>query len=292
MKASRFSWLGKSLAQRSRALTTPATVRRLPAAISVLAPLAFLLLFGQPAWAEEFHFNPASCAHNTGHMYIALGRTVLTVPTPKQADMLLDPLQRDEPHLKAPDPAEPVGCFGNPLQSGSFGLFWSNSLTSNAPGDRKLGVPARVRLLRTFVNLDGPHGEWIMEKTRRDIANDECRTAAVTELLPNGLVACRTKPTRPNVPEIDWAASYIARKEIYTTPDSHPFVINCGSYLFTSGVNYCEIEYTLAPDVGVDYEFRPYLGSYPISINNIITFDKSLRSIIKHSIVRHYMWSK
>lgn len=265
---------------------------RAPTTFVAMASLAFLLLCGQPALAKRFHFDPASCKHDTGHMYIALGRAVIAVPTPKQAAMLLDPLQPDASHLKAPDPAEPVGCFGNPLQSGGFGLFWSNSLTSNAPGDRKLGVPDRVRLLKTFTEPGDPDGEWDIENMERDIAKEMCRRAAVTEVLSNDLVACRMKQTLPGVPEIDWAASYTAKKGTYTTPDGRPFVVNCGPDLFSSGVDDCTVDYQLTKDVGLNYEFRPYLGSDPIPITRIISFDKSLRAIVDRAVVKGYAWPK
>ena len=99
------------------------------ATIPWLAALGLLLLFDHVAWAQHFHFDPASCKHNTGHMYVALGRSVIAVPARGSGVAVVNPLGPKRPHLKAPDPAEPVGCFGNPMQSGSYELFWSSTLT-------------------------------------------------------------------------------------------------------------------------------------------------------------------
>jgi hypothetical protein len=261
--------------------------------IRVLAPLVSLFLCGQLAWAQRFHFDPSSCKHNTGHMYVAFGRSVFV--TPAQANAVVDPLQPNAPHLKAPDPAEPAGCFGNPLQSDSYHLLGSATLTGSAPGNAKLGVPDGLELinLQMFKDWQGSGGEWILEQNERKIANKTCRIAAVQEDLSNGFHACRIKLIKPaNAPEVDWAASYIAKKNIYTTPLGRPFVINCGPLMFSNALDYCDAEYELTSDLGVYYEFRPYHTAHPISIDQIIAFDKFLRAAVEAALVKDYPWPK
>lgn len=261
--------------------------------LRMLAFLALLFAFGQSAWAKEFHFDPASCKHDTGHMYVALGRTVFVTPTPKQANSIVDP-NPGLPHPKPPDPTEPAGCFGNPLQSGSFGLFWSATLTGAAPGNTTLGAPDYLAIfnLNRRNRLSSQAGEWGMQRVNLRIAEDECSGSTVQEDLPNGLVACRIRPTDPKVPQADWRASYIAKKDVYTTPLGKPFVVICGPGLFSGPIGHCDVAYELNSDIGVTYNFAPYHAANPITFDKIIAFDKSLRAAIEAAVVKDYPWPK
>lgn len=264
------------------------------AALRVLASLVLVLLFGQSTWAKGFHFNPASCKHDTGNMYVALGWSVFVVPTPAQADSVVDP-QPDLPHPKPPDPDAPIGCFGNPLQSRSFGLLWSARLDGHAPENTKLGVPDLLELISLYNgNSERTQGGTRGQKSlERKIAEATCRRATVREDLPNGLVACRIKPVKPeNAPRKDWAASYIAKTDAYTTPLGRKFVVNCDPGLFSTGIGYCQVNYEYNNDIDVWYKFSPYNSAHPISIDHIIAFDRSLRTAIEAAMVKGYPWSK
>ncbi len=261
----------------------------------LIAPLVLLLLCAQPAWAQHFHFDPASCKHDTGHMYIAFGRTVLTVPTPKQADAVVDPIHPGEAHLTAPDPTDPTGCSGNPLQSDSYASFDSITLLGAAPENTELGVPDLLLIvnLNRGVSLSAQDGAWAPQRDNHDIAEELCRTATVREQLPNGLMACRVKPTEPaNAPRVDWGASYIAKKNVYSAPLGRTFVVICSPGLYSDGIGYCNVTYQISHDIGLTYRFQPHLTTHPIPISQIIAFDKSLRVAIENAIVKNYPWPR
>lgn len=261
-----------------------------------VALVSFVLLFGWcgSSYAENFKFDPATCKHNAGSFfYVALGRYVFATPGAAMANVVIDPISESR-LLKVPDPSDPKGCFGNPLQSDSHALFHAITVEDAASGKRL--VPD----LLTLYNLDrgssvahGTDKEWPGEQSERKIAEGVCKRAASHEDLDNGLVACGIKPADPPYGrQEDWPTSYIAKPEIYATPLGKPFVINCGSNLASTAIDHCDVAYAVYAGVGVSYRFRPYYGGNPIPINQAIKYDKSLREAIGRALVKDYPWPK
>ena len=74
------------------------------------------------------------------------------------------------------------------------------------------------------------------------------------------------------------------------TPLGKPFDVNCGPGLFSSGIGQCDVAYMVNPGIGISYRFQPYKSSHPIPIDQIIAYDKLLRSAIDRALVRDYPW--
>ena len=86
-------------------------------------------------------------------------------------------------------------------------------------------------------------------------------------------------------------ASYVANRDIYTTPLGNEFVVNCSPHLFIPpAIGGCDISYAFKPQLNVTYRFQPYTGSHPIPINEIINFDRGFRTQITAELVEAYPW--
>jgi len=253
-----------------------------------------LLLRCGLCFAEGFKFDPATCKENTGNLYVALGRYVFATPS-STANVVIDPVPETK-SLKAPDPSQPMGCLGNPLQSNSHYLFHPLTVATNVPGQSRPSFPIQLglyNLRRNSPAADKQDREWPGESLERLIEDRVCRTATLREDLASGLLACRIKPADPsNVRQEDWAASYLANQEIYKTPLGKPFVVNCGPGSLSSGFGYCDVSYMFNSGIGVSYRFQPYIGNHPIPIDQIIAYDKSLRSAVESALVKDYRWSE
>ena len=247
----------------------------------------------EPGLAASFKFDPATCKQNTGSFYVALGRYVFATPGATMGNVVIDPIE-DAPGsipLKAPDSSEPRGCFGNPLQSNSHSILHDMAV-KDVSGLTKRMAPDLFQLINLIRDAPsrGKDEQWQAEQFYRETAEKICRTAS-QENLENGLLACRIKPVNPPYGrQEDWAASYIAKTEIYTTPLGKPFVINCMPGSLSSAFGYCDVTYAMYAGVGVTYRFQPYQGRHPIPIDQMITYDRSLREAIRNTLVKDYPW--
>jgi hypothetical protein len=243
-----------------------------------------LVSWAVPATAkDDFKFDPASCKEDShGKIYIAIGSYVLAL-SPPNALTYIDELHNTDTRLVPPDLADPEGCPGNPRQLRGYGY---SNYGNNIGLLTKKGIPFQLEILRV------PDTEWIAERGRQDFAEQTCHLATTQkEELPNGLSACRIMPKEHEDHIEDWAASYVARPDVYKTPLSKPFVAYCGPELFTPpAIGRCEVGYTIRPGLGVLYNFQPYLGSHHIPINDLIDFDRGLRVSIDTALVKNFVW--
>jgi hypothetical protein len=214
---------------------------------------------------------------------------------------LLDPLRPGNIGLVPPDPTDPQGCPGNPLQSWSYAFVYAPH-GIEADGSASSGGDApradRLTLYRTSRDslAPGPDDpEWAWADALLMSWNTFCEAAAVREDLPSGLTACRIKlhwPTDPaaEARQENWGASYRARADVYVTPLGRPFVVECGPLLLEHPLSQCDVGYTIMPGLGIGYSFQPYLGRHPIPIERIIDFDRGLRAAIERTVVKDYGW--
>lgn len=253
----------------------------------------FFPIYSEPVIAASIKFDPAACKQNTGGFYVALGRYVFETPSATMGNVVIDPIE-DVPgsiSLKVPDPSEPKGCFGNPLQSNSHTILHDIAVKDTS-GLSKRMAPLSFGLynLSRGTSSQGKDEEWAFEGLWRQMAERMCKTGS-QENLENGLLACRIKPSNPpNARQEDWAASYIAKTDVYTTPMAKPFVVYCAPGSLSSAWGYCDVGYEIYAGVGVNYRFYPYQGETPIPIDQVITYDRSLREAIGHALVRDYPW--
>ena len=259
----------------------------------LFARLALVPLYSGWALAANFKFDPAACKQNTGSFYVALGRSIFETRSATMGNVVIDPIENvsGSKPLKAPDPSEPKGCFGNPLQSNSHSIFHDIAVKDASSGTTRRMSPDLFQLFNLNRGSHAPDGGWWGEWSQRQSMEDTCKRTTLHEDLDNGLVACRIKPTNPpNERQEDWAASYTAKPEIYQTPLGNSFDINCLSGLFSSGIGHCDVAYTVNSDVGLAYRFQPYRSGHPIPIDQIITYDRSLREAIGNALVKDYPW--
>lgn len=241
----------------------------------VLVFVAFVASM-QPAPALDYH-APTKCKTNSQeHVYYSVGETVLAYPYVANP-IILDPVG---PNLlrDAPDPTDEVGCLDNPFQQGSL-AFGSKSLRGYLHWNAR-PIPEKFRA----------KADWWGELTNIDMLEINCDRATITETLPSGLKACRVKPTNPPDPPVeDWAASYVADPAKYTTPLGRPFIIHCDPGLKSSGITSCSVAYSLRPDLGFSYKFRPFRG-LAVPVDQIIDEDRKLREKFEAWVVKDFKW--
>jgi hypothetical protein len=264
--------------------------------IVLLAVLSALAQPLRPAKAEQPAYNPEVCKQDArDNIYISLGRYVFPMAYAKQQAVVYDPLSSHNSSLvlKVPDPNEQKGCLGNPLQSTSHAFFTPRIL---AKGGQLASVDSALRLM-TLYRLDRGDSRrksdeiWPGEKSQLSLADLICKNSTLREDLPNGMSACRIKPTNPpNARQEDWAATYTARPDVYTTPMDRPFVVNCGPILYSDSISHCDVVYEIMDGLGVSYRLMPYLHSGLEPIDHIIEIDKLIRAAIADSIVKDYPW--
>jgi hypothetical protein len=247
-------------------------------------------------------YDPAACKQDAeGKRYVALGHYVLATPYNKRDVYLLDPMRPGNIGLVPPDPTEPQGCPGNPLQSWSYAFIYTPEGIGVGGGARPAGDAPRadrLTLYRTLRNSPAPSPddpEWAWADALLMSWNTFCKAAAVREDFSNGLTACRIKLHWPTDPAVEarqenWGVSYRARPDVYATPLGRPFVVECGPMLLEHPLSQCDVGYTIMPGLGVGYSFQPYLGRHPIPIERIIDFDRGLRAAIKGTVVKDYGW--
>jgi hypothetical protein len=231
-----------------------------------------------------------------GRRYVALGRYVLATSYSKRDAYLLDPLRPGNVGLVQPDPTEPEGCPGNPLQSLSYEFVFGvdvDGRTTFSDSPRTERLTLYRTLDRATPAPDDP--EWSGADYMLMHWDTVCKAAAEREELSNGLNVCRIKLHWPADPAVEarhenWGASYRARPDVYTTPLGRPFIVDCGPLLFENMISQCDVAYTIMPGLGVSYRFQPYLGQHRIPIDRIIEFDRGLRAAIESLLVKDYQW--
>lgn len=233
--------------------------------------------FAKRMQSFQADYDPNKCKTDPhGHIYYSLGDTVFALPNiPNPA--FLDPL---EPKMlrEAPDPTDQVGCLGNPYQQRILTAFWTKAM--------------QVRLYWNWRPLQGPsraRADWRGELLPIDMAEIKCKEATITETLTNGLSACRVKPLR-DVRVEDWAASYVSDPAKYATPMGRSFIVSCGPELMANAIDDCKVAYSLKPDLGVSYKFKPYHAQVPLPVDRVIDEDKKLRESIDQAEVKDFKW--
>jgi len=237
---------------------------------------------------DEFQYDATTCKTDAkGHLFIALGPNVLSIPFSKRGVYLLDSVM-PKTRRRSPDPSEPEGCPGNPSQQKSFALFAGTPLADSkqgaTPAHRE--APAKLTLYDTW-RPNADH-RWLGENT--GLAELMCSKTHVREPLSNGLIACRTGSD--DRPIDDWAASYVSDPDNYATPLGRRFIVDCGPELHSGlmPLSSCQVAYSITSDLAVGYEFQPYLGRSPIPIEHIIEFDRKLRALIDAVTVKDIIW--
>lgn len=257
--------------------------------------IAFVLIGGSaafsqsvPATAERLTFDPKLCKEGErDKIYVSLGRYVFPMEYAEQQAVVYDPLLPHESRrvLRPPNPEEPKGCFGNPLQSGSYALFTPAIL---AKGGQLVSFASALQLLTLHsIDRSGQKADtiWMGEASQLGIAGSTCRQSAIREELPNGMSVCRVRPNDSTIPQEEWGATYTARPGVYETPTNRAFVVNCSGTRFP-----CDIAYEVTHDVCVSYRLFPHYKGSSAPIDRIIEIDQSIRTTISASIVRDYPW--
>ena len=227
--------------------------------------------------AEPFDYNPAECATDPqGMVYLALGRTVLRLPE-EMLDLriiggklsIVDPSAMAPP----PDPLEPEGCPGNPVQSLSFRL--SSRLQDPT---QFLFETALLTAERFDVSGDEPIAEQWYRVT--------CERHGLESVLPNGLIGCAWPPDDPDVPRAYWPTRYRARPEIHSTPVGRPFIVDCWLGHVATASQFCFVRYRFAEAAALYYQVNVQL----VPISEIVAFDRGLQSLLAAALMRDFRW--
>jgi hypothetical protein len=245
---------------------------------------------------DEFQYDATTCKTDPkGHLFIALGPNVLSIPFSKRGVYLLDSVM-PKARRRPPDPSEPEGCPGNPSQQKSFALFAGTPLADIEQGATSAHreAPTKLTLFDTWDpdrSADPAQFRWFGE-LNPGFPELTCSHSTIRETLPNGLTACRVPLSgQPNAAVEDLAAAYFSDPAVYAIPLGRRFIIHCTPYLY-SGPTFggCEVAYSITADLAVAYEFQPYLGRSPIPIEHIIEFDRKLRAQIDAATVKDFIW--
>jgi len=250
--------------------------------LALSAILGLLSLQASALAANEFKYDPLSCkADAHGSLYIALDQYIFAVPW--GGDVMIDRVPAKDRRL-VPVPGEPEGCPGNPAQMRNYSFLYALQAAHEAQQGVAPAVRPSTDLLQLIVNSDST-----MDRFELDFAEQTCRHATVREELPNGLTACRVKPVH-DAPIEDWGASYIARSEIYKTPQGGRFAVDCDPGMHTDQIGYCGVAYMVLPGLFLTYRFQPFLGPRAIPIADIIEFDRGLRTQVNSMLIKDFIW--
>lgn len=250
---------------------------------------SLLLVTNQASGKDAFQYDPSTCKTDAkGHLYIALGPNVFSVPYSKSGVYLLDSVSPKEKR-PAPDPSEQVGCLGNPIQQRSFAFLAGTPLADVERGSSSSEhIEAATKLTLFATRADY---RWLGEPSP-DFPESMCAGDAIRETMTSGLTACRIPLWRkPNAAVQDLGGVFFSNTGIYTTPLGRRFVVHCAPYLYSAPGNAsCRVAYAITNDLAVVYEFQPYRGPSPIPIEHIINFDRKLRAQIDAAIVKDFAW--
>ncbi|MFZ0692698.1 MAG: hypothetical protein WAN51_00850 [Alphaproteobacteria bacterium] len=193
--------------------------------------------------------------------------------------------------IQPPDPTEPEGCPGNPQQLSSYSFaYYSDDRTPDGKSPDAQPRPQLMRLFRTLrgdarPSPDDPQRPG--ELAQQGAAKKRCEVGTIGEEPSIGMTVCRIKPNSERH-VADWTASYLTFPNVYTPPLGKPFVVNCDGDSFTLAIDGCDVTYTIAPGLGIAYEFQPYRGTDAIPIEHIIEFDRNLRAQIEADRLKEY----
>lgn len=226
---------------------------------------------------SKIEYNPALCKTDAkDKVYFALGRTVFSAHYQEPIFIRGMPPERKAALPKRPDPSEPEGCPDNPMWGGGFTFAYRyQALKENAK------KPGRYMMAEQLSIIENSPSYWLPQDSLERVY--EKRSEGMCAEIYDSFVACRIHGEEEN-PE-DWAASYKANKDIYNSPFNRPFIVEC-NYSVVGRI--CRVVYKLHETILVSYKFKPE----KIPINQVISFDKVLRSKLESMRVVNYKWLK
>jgi hypothetical protein len=248
-----------------------------------------LLLKDAKAASTEIHqvdYNPEACKTDAqGKVYIAIGRNVFAFATTGTYIVA----QYGNTLPKPPDPADEVGCPGNPAQLSDYSFPYAYDTSTEKKSGRFSNLP-QADVLRLISLGDNP--EFLLaDDLDQPTAKFEVKRApsgcTIREQLPSGFIACRMKQASAQ----DMQAIYIARADTYQTPLGQPFVVNCSDQTDKIPAGQCSVDYMFAPGLGVNYQFHTAQDSKALPIDQVIAFDRGLRAAINATLVKNYRWA-
>jgi hypothetical protein len=245
------------------------------AAVVVGVPLA------ESASADEFEYDSSHCTPDAkGFVYLEIGREVFRWPQEE-----LTVIGDLPPELKAaapqpPDPDEPEGCPGHPIQGRSFSFAYSYKaiLENTANPTYPPGAPSLLRLFSVTEDY------WGLQPSTEQAFHSTCDRWQIRVQLPEGLTGCKVPTTDSQIPPEEWATYYEASSTEYTAPFGRPFIVSCHGAV---RIMLCNVRYKLLPTVNMRYEFE--LRRIPIE--QIISYDRSLRDRVFSALVRDHSWT-
>lgn len=256
---------------------------------------------------DEPPYDPSTCKTNAhGNIYIALGKYVFAFPS--SGSVLIARYGKD--WLKPPDPAEPIGCPGNPEQLTGYAFPYAYNAVVRNPDSTFANAQLSVSLLQLIhfhANADPPSPDdtaWRSEQSQLGLAESLCRGDALRrhpsagwsisqEELPSGFTACRLKHGDVEKRIEDERTGYIARADIYKTPFDRPFIVNCRDQAYTIPTgDDCRVAYVLRAGLGIIYSFNPYHEPRALPIDRVIEFDRGLRAAIVAALQDDFRWAK
>lgn len=269
----------------------PSTATRLTKTLSIIlcVLIAIACLAVQANAKDEFRYDWGKCKTDVrGDVYVAFGDRVLRFPWSDSRIYFIDSLSPNEQRTP-PDSSEEVGCQGNPLQVRMFGAL-TGSLWI-VKDDEPVTPITLYWNWRPRAHTDAKNSVWRGEDIGLDMLRLMCERATTTEILLNGLKACRLKPTNPPDARVeDWAANYSTDPNTYATPLGHPLVARCGPTIFSTPIDDCQVAYAITTELGVAYRFHPYHGAHPFPLDKLLSFDRSLQEHISAATVHDYKW--
>lgn len=238
-----------------------------------------------PAFAGRVDFNLSGCKDNPNRrLYVALGHTVISVPGNGYGGfMSADPKKR----LPPPDPSDPEGCPGNPLQAILYSFFITPKLPPNGPAGPSSSPAIALRVILYPTEGDdgtGKKAEWLGEGVVLEIMRSDCNSSSnkIDDQSIKGFRACLIPRKDMRTPPKDWGGVYVAHSDVYRTPLGKPFVVSCYPRIFVT--KQCQVAY----DTGsVDLSYHlPEAALY----DRAIIFDRAVRAQIDADIDRKYKW--
>ncbi|MCG8433380.1 MAG: hypothetical protein MJA83_05055, partial [Gammaproteobacteria bacterium] len=237
----------------------------------------FVITFQANAHAGSIAFDPSSCRSGMqGQIYIALGRVVFRLPQVEVNLEVISELPKGDQRAKLPmppDPGEPLGCSGNPLQLFGFQFY-------NKYKDRSKFLYEKLRL--TALPFDLPNGV----ASENDWFEYNCTSTEAQERLAEGLDACYWSQSDSSMPIFSRAVRYKSPLEIYATPKGLPFVIDCYPANAETAAQKCYVRYKLFDSISVYY----VVDAIDVPIGRIMEFDRKLRARIEAAHVPDYNW--
>lgn len=264
-------------------------------ASSVLAAfLACQPIVAPTANAQTLSYDPAACAANPGDViYIAAIRLVLAIPMnelshiadypPSKPDTLVARIRELLP--TAPDPSEPEGCPGNPVQAQSFSFYYAYEamLKNKRHPQIPAAVPEQLHL------VSAPPDFWGLQPSLEKGLSWSCKGPGIHEKLPNGLTACYVRPSTGEPSKDRWGVSYGSEAPVYSAPLGRPFVVECDSGGTNAlGIRRCQVSYKFDNNLNISY----HVNTHRVPPNEFIDFDRNLRDRIKSYIVKNFDWGR